>query len=61
VSSSDVAPPGTPVRKPYFLTRCEHCSWSGSSECCPLSSNIDDADVVCPSCNRIFLCDEIDE
>jgi hypothetical protein len=55
------APIGTAVRKPFFLTRCEHCGWSGSSECCPLSHNFDDADVVCPKCGRIFLCDEVDE
>jgi hypothetical protein len=44
----------------YFLTKCERCGWFGTSEDCPLSHNMGDADVVCPSCNRIFLCDEIE-
>jgi hypothetical protein len=48
------------VRHPYFLTQCEHCGWKGSSEECHLSRNMDDADVVCPKCERIFLCNEVE-
>jgi transcription elongation factor Elf1 len=51
-------PAPIPVRHPYFATQCEHCGWSGSSEQCSLSHNWDDADVICPSCNQIFLCNE---
>lgn len=43
----------------YFMTRCELCGWFGSSELCDLSHNWDDADVVCPNCKEIFLCDEV--
>jgi protein gp37 len=43
----------------FFMTQCEHCGWVGSSELCHLSQNWDDADVVCPKCDRIFLCNEI--
>ncbi len=51
---------GEPVyHQTYFMTRCERCSWFGSSELCYLSHNADDADVVCPGCNEIFLCDEV--
>jgi hypothetical protein len=52
-------PAPIPAVNPYFLTRCEHCGWEGSSGQCSLARNWDDADVVCPSCDRIFLCDEV--
>lgn len=44
----------------FFMTRCEHCGWLGSSQLCGTASNGDDADVVCPNCERIFLADEIE-
>lgn len=50
---------GAPVyHQTYFMTKCEHCGWFGSSELCHECG--DDADVVCPSCNKIFICDEVD-
>jgi len=52
---------GEPVyHQTYFMTKCEHCGWFGSSELCHEISYGDDADVSCPSCTRIFLCDEVD-
>ncbi|HTV68072.1 MAG TPA: phage Gp37/Gp68 family protein [Rhizobiaceae bacterium] len=52
---------GEPFLAPqYFMTRCEHCGWFGSSELCQLAQYHDDADVLCPSCKEIFLCDEVD-
>lgn len=52
---------GEPVyHQTYFMTECEHCGWFGSSELCRMSQNVDDADVVCPACNKIFICDEVD-
>ncbi len=51
---------GAPVfNSKYFLTKCERCGWFGSSELCGEMSYGDDADVVCPSCNEIFNCDEV--
>jgi hypothetical protein len=52
-------PPPIAVREPYYLTRCELCGWQGSSEQVHLAHNDDDADCVCPACDRIFLCDEV--
>ena len=49
------------VRHHYFLTRCDHCGWEGSSEECGEINYGDDADVTCPKCLRIFIADEIDQ
>ncbi|MFC2248524.1 hypothetical protein ACETRX_02750 [Labrys portucalensis] len=54
-------PAPIPVRDRYYLTRCEHCGWRGSSEQCPVYRGWDDADVGCPACHQSFLCDEIGE
>jgi len=55
-----VRPGGEPFLAPdYFMTKCEHCGWVGSSEFVNLARGWDDADCVCPSCERSFLCDEI--
>jgi protein gp37 len=52
---------GEPVyNSKFFLTKCEHCGWFGSSELCHEVSYGDDADVSCPSCRQIFMCDEVD-
>ena len=53
----------TRVRHPYFLTRCEHCGWTGSSEDATVQPIADtgDSDVLCPSCERRFECDEVTE
>lgn len=51
---------GEPVyNSKYFLTKCEHCGWFGSSELCDEVSYGDDADAACPSCKEIFMCDEV--
>lgn len=52
-------PAPIPVRGRFFPTRCEHCGWHGSSEQVHLARYWDDADCVCPACDRIFLCDEV--
>lgn len=57
--SREPAPIAT--RHPYFPTRCELCGWFGSSEQVHLSRNWDDADCVCPSCEQIFLCEEVEQ
>lgn len=54
-------PAAIPVRGRYFATRCEHCGWSGSSEQAGLIRYDDDADTTCPACERIFLCDEVEQ
>jgi protein gp37 len=46
-------------KHPFFLTRCEHCGWTGSSELCDVDRFHDDADVVCPACHTVMLADEI--
>ncbi len=52
-------PGGEPFLTPdFFMTKCEHCGWSGSSELVHLARGWDDADCICPSCCRSFLCDE---
>ena len=48
-------------RDRYYMTRCEHCGWTGSSECCDLDRGWDDADVVCPACHRTIMADEYDD
>lgn len=55
-----VRPDGTPFLAPYFfMTRCEHCGWCGSTELVGLDRGWDDADCICPACRQSFLCDEI--
>ena len=50
---------GAPVyHQTYFMTKCEHCGWLGSSELVDLCSYGDDADCVCPACHKIFMCDD---
>ena len=50
---------GAPVyHQTYFMTKCEHCGWLGSSELVHLNSYGDDADCVCPGCHKIFMCDD---
>lgn len=47
-------------KPPYFKTRCEHCGWEGSSEeCKEHPTGMGDADVSCPNCDKVFLCDEV--
>lgn len=43
----------------YFMTKCEHCGWIGSSELCGTDSWGDDSDVYCANCHQSFLCHEI--
>ncbi|MBY2911396.1 phage Gp37/Gp68 family protein [Rhizobium leguminosarum] len=45
----------------YFMTKCEHCGWIGSSELQHVSPIADtgDADVICCNCHQITDCDEI--
>jgi len=53
-------PGGEPFLAPHFyMTKCEHCHWTGSSELFDEISYGDDADVACPSCHRIILADEL--
>ncbi|SFV31233.1 protein gp37 [Devosia crocina] len=55
-------PGGEPfIASQFFMTRCEHCGWCGSSELVGTDSGFDDSDCYCPSCHRAFLCDEIHE
>lgn len=50
---------GAPVyHQTYFMTKCGHCGWLGSSELAHEISYGDDADVACPQCNEIFNCDD---
>jgi hypothetical protein len=46
----DPPPPALPVRKRFYLTKCPHCQWVGSSEQCG-SEPGDDSDVWCPVCH----------
>jgi hypothetical protein len=43
----------------YFMTCCEYCGWTGSSELAQLIHYDDDAATSCPACDRTFSCDEI--
>ncbi|NOV15909.1 phage Gp37/Gp68 family protein [Ensifer adhaerens] len=53
-------PGGEPFLAPhYYMTKCEHCQWTGSSELCDLINYGDDADVACPSCHNLILGDEL--
>ena len=42
----------------YYMTTCEHCGWTGSSELCGFDSYGDDADVICPACHRSIAGDD---
>lgn len=44
-------PPPIPERLRFFLTKCPHCGWVGSSEQCPTEPNDDGSDVWCPVCH----------
>lgn len=47
-------------RGPFFYTRCEHCDWEGSTRYTFAQYNIDgDADIICPSCDKPFVANEI--
>ena len=61
-------PTGRQARRPngeeflaphFYMTRCEHCGWCGSSELCLEYRNHDDADVGCPSCLKSMRADEL--
>ncbi|ANM12092.1 phage Gp37/Gp68 family protein [Rhizobium sp. N324] len=45
----------------YFMTKCEHCGWIGSSELQHTSQIADtgDYDVSCCNCHQFTACDEI--
>ncbi|WP_319517274.1 phage Gp37/Gp68 family protein [uncultured Martelella sp.] len=43
----------------YFMTRCEYCGWTGSSELCGVDSFGDDSDVYCAHCQRSIMADEL--
>ena len=50
---------GEPVyHQTYFMTKCDRCGWFGSSELAHVVSYGDDADVACPQCHEIFICDD---
>jgi protein gp37 len=50
---------GEPFIAPHFyMTRCEHCGWVGSSELCGVDSFGDDSDVYCAACNRSICADD---
>ena len=36
----------------FYMTKCEHCGWTGSSELCGADTGGDDSDVYCPACHR---------
>jgi hypothetical protein len=44
--------PAIPVRGRYYLTKCPHCGWVGSSEQCGVDYGCDDTDVYCPVCQE---------
>jgi protein gp37 len=53
-------PNGEAFLEPHFyMTRCEHCGWTGSSELCGEDSFGDDSDVYCPSCHKSIRGDEM--
>ncbi|MBB4574433.1 phage Gp37/Gp68 family protein [Rhizobium lentis] len=45
----------------YFMTKCEHCGWIGSSELQRVSAIADtgDYDVTCCNCHQFTECEEI--
>lgn len=47
------------ARDRFYNAVCEYCGYTGSTEHWPLSRGWDDADVVCPKCERISLADEV--
>ena len=44
----------------YYITRCEHCGWTGSSGEQLLDALWDDAGVVCHRCERETLAEEVE-
>lgn len=53
-------PNGVPFLASYFfMTRCEHCGWVGSSELCGIDSFGDDSDVFCPACAKSICADDL--
>ncbi|MCF1470574.1 phage Gp37/Gp68 family protein [Agrobacterium vitis] len=36
----------------FYLAKCEHCTWIGSSDLCRIDSLGDDSGIFCPSCDR---------
>lgn len=53
--SAETFVPGEPVFVPvYYMTRCEHCGWVGSSELC---GGTDD-EIFCPACLRSIRGDD---
>lgn len=40
----------------HYMTRCEHCSWHGSSELC--GTNFDGDDIICPECCQSICGDD---
>lgn len=50
---------GLPFIAPlWYMTRCEHCGWTGSSELCIEHRYHDDADAACPECKRFMAGNE---
>ncbi|MBB4520523.1 UNVERIFIED_ORG: protein gp37 [Rhizobium sophorae] len=49
------------IAQQYFMTKCEHCGWIGSSELHHVNAIADtgDYDVTCCNCHQITACDEI--
>jgi protein gp37 len=45
-------------RERFYMMKCEHCGWIGSTEHAREARNWDDADVVCGGCGKITLADE---
>jgi len=45
-------------RERFYMMKCEHCGWVGSTEHAREARNGDDADVVCGGCGKITLADE---
>jgi protein gp37 len=42
----------------WYMTKCQHCGWVGSSEFCGTDSVGDDSDVYCPACHGSGLGDD---
>ena len=44
----------------YFMTKCEHCGWVGSSELCGVENSFgDDSDVYCAECHRSICAQDL--
>lgn len=42
----------------YYMTKCEHCGWIGSSELCGSDSFGDDSDIYCAVCHNTIAGDD---